>query len=197
MPTKPTQASGTCSAARLASDADVTDDRTEHFRDVTDADIVALTEQLGRPPRGVAEIAVRCKCGRPVVVRTLPRLPDGSPFPTTYYLSHPGATAAASRLEAEGVMREFNDRIAAEPELAAAYRAAHTAYLADRTDLATASGLDDVPEIANISAGGMPTRVKCLHALVAHALARPGVNPIGEAALALMADDWSLDRCYC
>jgi len=160
-------------------------------------DLAVLAEQLGRPPRGVAEIAVRCRCGNPVVVRTLPRLPDGSPFPTTYYLTHPAATAAASRLEAEGVMREFNAQLAANPELAAAYRAAHEAYLADRAELAAEAGLDDVPEIAHFSAGGMPDRVKCLHALVAHALARPGVNPIGEAALALMAEDWSIDRCSC
>jgi len=175
----------------------VTGDPAGTLRTVTEQDLAVLTEQLGRPPRGVAEIAVRCQCGRPVVARTLPRLGDGSPFPTTYYLTHPGATAAVSRLEAAGVMHDYNARLAVEPDLAAAYRAAHAAYLADRAELAASAGLDAVPEIANISAGGMPTRVKCLHALVAHALARPGVNPIGEDALALIADDWSIDRCWC
>ncbi|WP_183501017.1 DUF501 domain-containing protein [Microbacterium invictum] len=149
-----------------------------------------LREQLGRPARGVIGIAARCVCGNPTVVATEPRLPDGTPFPTFYYLTHPGATAAMSALEATQVMRELNDELAADDELTAAYAAAHAAYLADRA----AHG--DVPEIAGISAGGMPTRVKCLHAVAAHALAAgPGVNPIGDRALA--RGDWSPACCTC
>lgn len=150
----------------------------------------ALREQLGRPARGVIGIAARCACGNPTVVATEPRLPDGTPFPTFYYLTHPGATAAMSELEATHVMRELNDELAEDDELAAAYAAAHQAYLADRAVHGA------VPEIAGISAGGMPTRVKCLHAVAAHALAAgPGVNPIGDRALA--RGGWSPDRCTC
>ena len=143
-----------------------------------------LRSQLGRPARGVVGIAARCVCGNPTVVATAPRLADGTPFPTFYYLTHPGATAAMSGLEAGQVMREFSDELAADPDLAAAYARAHEAYLRDR------AGFGDVDEIDGISAGGMPTRVKCLHALAAHALAAgPGVNPIGDRALALSS--WS------
>lgn len=159
---------------------------------VTDEDRAVLREQLGRPARGVVCIAARCVCGAPLVVRTQPRLDDGTPFPTTYYLTHPGATAAASRLEANGVMKEMSERLAQDEELAAKYREAHEAYLAARAELG------EVEEIAGISAGGMPTRVKCLHVLFAHSLAAgPGVNPLGDEALALAADDWSPDRCTC
>ncbi len=159
---------------------------------VTADDLAVVAEQLGRPPRGVVAVAARCVCGRPVVVRTAPRLPDGTPFPTTYYLTHPGATAAASRLEAGGVMREMNDRLVEDAGLAAAHRRAHEDYLARRAELG------EVPEIEGVSAGGMPDRVKCLHVLVAHALARgPGVNPFGDEALVLMADEWRADRCTC
>lgn len=155
-------------------------------------DLEVLREQLGRVPRGVVGIAARCVCGRPLVARTAPRLPDGSPFPTTFYLSHPGAVAAASRLEAAGVMREMNERLADDDELAAAYRTAHEHYIAQREELG------HVEEIEGISAGGMPTRVKCLHALMAHALAAgPGVNPIGDETLELAEDDWRPDRCTC
>ncbi len=155
-------------------------------------DLDALRGQLGREPRGVVAIAARCVCGNPVVVMTAPRLDDGSPFPTTYYLTHPGAVAAASTLEAEGAMRAMNERLASDEDLAARYRAAHESYLADRAEL------EDVEEIAGVSAGGMPDRVKCLHALAAHALAKgPGVNPIGDDALAAMRDRWSPDRCTC
>lgn len=89
-------------------------------------------------------------------------------------------------------MREFHDALAADAELAAAYRAAHEAYLAERY------AEEDVPEIHGISAGGMPDRVKCLHVLVGHALAAgPGVNPLGDRALALIADRWRPERCTC
>jgi hypothetical protein len=165
---------------------------------VSDEDMACLREQLGRPARGVAGIAARCVCGRPLVVRTFPRLPDGTPFPTTYYLTHPRLTSAASTLEQAGVMREMTARLtpggdAYDEALAAAYLAAHESYLEDRAQLG------EVPEIEGISAGGMPTRVKCLHSLMGHALARPGVNPLGEEALALAAERglWQRDRCTC
>lgn len=149
-----------------------------------------MREQLGRPMRGVIGIAARCVCGNPTVVATEPRLPDGTPFPTFYYLTHPGATAAMSALEATQVMRELNDDLAADEDLAASYARAHDAYLADREVHGS------VPEIAGVSAGGMPTRVKCLHALAAHSLAAgPGVNPIGDLALA--RGSWSPQRCTC
>jgi len=157
----------------------------------TEADIAEVSKQLGRPARDIAAIAARCVCGKPVVVQTLPRLADGTPFPTTYYLTHRGATAAVSTLEASGFMAELQERLADEPQLAAEYQKAHESYIRDRDAL----GLE-VPEIEGISAGGMPVRVKCLHALIGHALAAgPGVNPIGD--LALEACTWSPSKCVC
>ena len=152
----------------------------------TREDLAAVELQLGREPRGVVEVAWRCPCGKPGVVATDPRLPDGTPFPTTYYLTCPRATAGCSTLESQGVMAEMTDRLAEDPELAAAYTAAHEAYLADR------AALGDVPEIAGISAGGMPTRVKCLHVLVGHALAAGrGVNPLGDEAVDALGEFWA------
>lgn len=156
----------------------------------TDADLAVMRAQLGRPMRGVIGVAARCVCGNPVVVVTEPRLPDGTPFPTIYYLTHPAATAALSTLEATQVMRELSDELAEDPDLRAQYLAAHESYLADR------AVYGEVAEIEGVSAGGMPERVKCLHALAAHSLAAgPGVNPIGDRALALA--DWSPARCAC
>ncbi|HWI32555.1 MAG TPA: DUF501 domain-containing protein [Microbacterium sp.] len=163
---------------------------TASFAPPSARDIDVVSAQLGRPARGVVGIAARCVCGNPTVVATSPGLPDGTPFPTFYYLTHPGATAAMSALEATQVMNEFNAGLEADDELRAAYARAHEAYLRDRAPFG------DVPEIDGISAGGMPTRVKCLHALAGHALAAgPGVNPIGDAALARGA--WSPQRCEC
>lgn len=151
-----------------------------------------IEAQLDRPPRGVVGIAWRCPCGKPGVVATAPRLPSGTPFPTAYYLTCPRATAACSRLEASGLMAEMTGRLTNDIHLAAAYRRAHVAYLGDRDAIAERAGLDEVPEIAGVSAGGMPGRVKCLHVLVAHALAvGPGTNPLGDEALAAIGEFWS------
>lgn len=159
---------------------------------VAQADLDALAEQLGRVPRGVVSIAARCACGRPTVVRTAPRLPDGSPFPTTYYLTHPAAVKGCSTLEAEHLMDELNERLAAEPDLARAYRAAHEDYLARRAELGSPE------EIDGISAGGMPTRVKCLHALLGHALAAGrGTNPIGDLTLDTLIERGMWDPAHC
>ncbi len=148
------------------------------YPEPTAADIAAVTEQLGREARGVVGIAARASDGSPAVVATAPRLPDGSPFPTFYYLCHPEAVAAASRLEAAGVMNEFNELLASDEAVREQYRRAHEQFIADR------DSVGEVPEVAGVSSGGMPTRVKCLHALMGHALAAgPGVNPIGDLAL--------------
>lgn len=144
----------------------------------SDADIAAVSEQLGREARGVVGIAARAADGSPAVVATAPRLPDGSPFPTFYYLCHPEVVAAASRLEAVGVMVEYNELLASDETVREQYERAHEQYIEDR------DSVGEVPEIAGISAGGMPTRVKCLHALLGHALAAgPGVNPIGDLVI--------------
>ena len=153
-------------------------------------DLRAVAAQLGRVPRAMRAIAHRCPCGLPAVVETSPRLADGTPFPTLYYLTCPRASSAVGRLEAAGLMREMADRLRLDPELAARYRAAHDAYLGRRAELG------DVPEIDGISAGGMPTRVKCLHALLAHALAAgPGVNPLGDEARAAIGEWWVAGPC--
>lgn len=126
------------------------------------------------------EVAYRCPNGEPGVVKTAPKLSDGTPFPTLYYLTHPVLTAAASRLETTGLMREMTHRLRCDPDLAAAYRRAHESYLAERDAIE--------PLGTAVSAGGMPDRVKCLHVLIAHSLAKgPGVNPLGDEAVALLA----------
>jgi hypothetical protein len=170
---------------------------------VAQRDLDAVREQLGRPPRGVRAVAHRCPCGNPDVVQTEPRLIDGTPFPTVYYLTCPRAAGAIGTLEADGVMKQMAARLADDEELAAAYAAAHDDYLARRAAMVGEPSvddpsriIDDVPEIAGISAGGMPDRVKCLHVLVGHALAAgPGVNPLGDEALAMLPEWWAKGPC--
>ncbi len=153
-------------------------------------DEAAIRAQLKRRPRGIDSVGHRCPCGNPDVVVTEPRLPDGTPFPTTFYLTCPRATGAVGTLESVGLMREMTERLREDADLAARYRAAHEDYLRRR------DALGDVPEIAGVSAGGMPDRVKCLHVLVAHALAAgAGVNPLGDEALAALPPWWAAGPC--
>jgi uncharacterized protein len=156
----------------------------------TEADLAAVAAQLGRLPRDTRAVAHRCLCRLPDAVETSPRLADGTPFPTLYYLTCPRAVAACSRLESAGVMGEMAERLATDPDLAARYRAAHEDYLARR------DAIERVPEIEGVSAGGMPGRVKCLHVHLAHALgAGPGVNPLGDEVLRLVEPWWMDGPC--
>ena len=149
----------------------------------TQQDIETVHAQLGRYPRGMVALGRVDVLGRPLAVVTRPMLPGHIPFPTTCYLTEPGAVRSVSRLEAQGVMREYTRMLDDDPALRESYRRAHKRYLEFRHALAVRLG-DDERDIAGVSAGGMPRRVKCLHALVAQELVMgPGVNPIGDQVL--------------
>jgi uncharacterized protein len=153
-------------------------------------DAHVIEAQLGRPPRGARDVAHRCPCGNPDVVATEPRLDDGTPFPTTFYLTCPRAASMIGTLEASGLMREMTERLESDPELADAYARAHRTYLDFRESIA------HVPEIDGVSAGGMPTRVKCLHVLAAQSLAQgAGANPLGDEVVELLGEYWAAGRC--
>nr|WP_028661601.1 DUF501 domain-containing protein [Saccharomonospora saliphila] len=168
---------------------DPTSTPPSRFEPVTEADADVIARQLGRPARGLRAIAARCPGGHPAVVQTNPRLEDGTPFPTLYYLTCPTLASLVGKLEASGVMREMTDRLAADPDLAAAYRRAHESYLAQR-DVIEPLGHE-------VTAGGMPDRVKCLHVHLAHTLAcGTGVNPFGDETLRLVnAEGWPSGDC--
>ena len=154
------------------------------MKDVQPSDLDCIEFQLGRTPRDVHAIGFRCACSMPAIVETPPRLSDGTPFPTFYYATCPRLTGAISTLESSGLMEEMNQRLAEDPDLAAAYSA-------DRNALGIV-----VDEVDDISAGGMPDRVKCLHSLVAHSLsAGPGVNPLGDEALSKLPEWWQEHPC--
>ena len=156
--------------------------------DLQPGDREVVQAQLGRPPRAMRAIAHRCPCGLPDVVETSPRLEDGTPFPTLYYLTCPRAASAIGTLESSGLMKQMTARLADDAELAARYQAASDDYVGRRDELGV---LEKVP-----AQGGMPTRVKCLHVLVAHSLAAgPGVNPFGDEALEQLPEWWSRGPC--
>jgi uncharacterized protein len=160
---------------------------------IAQPDVAVIAAQLGRPPRGLVAVAHRCPCGLPDVAETAPRLADGSPFPTLYYLTCPRANAAVSKLEASGLMREMTARLS-DDELRRRYEAAHRDYLSRREAAARSAGIEPLPP-GTPSAGGMPERVKCLHALAAHELAAGAVNPFGREALDAVGNWWVPGPC--
>ena len=141
------------------------------------ADIETVQAQLGRYPRGMVAVGARSsQSGEPLVVITRPLLPGGTPFPTTCYLTNPAAVKAVSHAEASGLMAEYNELLRTDAAIRARYERAHEEYLFFRHLLAVRLG-DSEEHIVGTSAGGMPNRVKCLHALVAQSMVMgPGVN---------------------
>ncbi|HEX3780677.1 MAG TPA: DUF501 domain-containing protein [Pseudonocardiaceae bacterium] len=158
------------------------------FPPVSELDRAAVAAQLGRPPRAIRAVVARCPSGHPAAISTNPRLPDGTPFPTLYYLTCPRLCSLVGTLEASGLMREMTNRLSEDPELAARYLRTHQTYLAER-DAIESLGTE-------VSAGGMPGRVKCLHVHLAHTLAcGSGVNPFGDETLALVRQNWPSGDC--
>jgi hypothetical protein len=166
----------------------VSNSEAQQFEPVTEQDRGVIAQQLGRPPRALRAVAARCPSGHPSVVQTSPRLENGTPFPTLYYLTCPRLSSLVGKLEASGVMREMTERLTEDPELAAAYQRAHESYLAER---------DAIESLGHeVTAGGMPGRVKCLHVHLAHSLARgPGVNPFGDETVRLLSAEWPSGDC--
>jgi hypothetical protein len=157
---------------------------------ISDSDLAAVAKQIDREPRGVRAVAFRCPCGKPAVIENDPRLPDGEPFPTLFYATCPKLNSAIGTLEGSGLMKELEEQLEVDSELKARYQLAHQDYLQRRNEI------EVLPEKLDFSAGGMPTRVKCLHALIAHSLATgDGVNPIGELALAKLPNWWETGAC--
>lgn len=163
----------------------------------SDAERTIVEKQLGRFPRGMVAVGARCVCGRPLAVITRPCLEDGTPFPTTCYLTCPEAVKAVSRVEADGIMREYNELLQSDEDLKKQYERAHKYYLEFRHELAVSLG-DSEEHISQMSAGGMPVRVKCLHALLAQTLVMgKGVNPIGDMVLERIKDEFDPKVCRC
>jgi hypothetical protein len=149
-------------------------------RELREADLAAVAEQLGREPTTPFTVVTRCTGGHPLVIRNAPYDDHGDPFPTTYWLTCPAAVKAVSRLESAGWIARLNERIHVDEVFDTAVEAAHAAYAADRTrDDAAAAGWGGV--------GGTRTGVKCLHAHYAYLLAG-GDDPVGRWTAAQLAE---------
>jgi len=164
---------------------------------VTGEDAAVVACQLGRAPHAMSAVSARCPFGFPAVVEDLPYDAGGRPFPTLYYCTCPTLVAAVSRLESDGGVARWTGRLAADPALALSAADAAADSAVRRTDLARESGLPMVDGGASLAAGvgGVADllAVKCLHAHVAHALARPGYV-LGEAILVEVEHPWCDDR---
>lgn len=164
-------------------------------RVVTDADRAVVERQLGREPRTLRRVAVRCPFGAPAVTEQSPYGQDGEPFPTTYYLTCRHLVIAVSRLEAAGGVERWSERTRTEPALAASLAAADEDQRRLRRELADGATGTDGGASLDYGIGGSRRSgsLKCLHAHAAFALARPGYE-LGERILAEIEPRWP-DRC--
>jgi uncharacterized protein len=153
-------------------DPDASYERALEAPRVDERDRAVVSVQLGRPARGNPAVVHTCGFGLPTVVRVDPRLDDGTPFPTTFWLTCPVMRSAVGRLEADHAMVGLNERLERGGDFAAAYAAGHDRYVAARNQLG-----DPLP--GDPGAGGMPGHIKCLHVHAAHHLAT-GDNVVGE-----------------
>jgi hypothetical protein len=161
------------------------------------ADREVVARQLGRNPRAFRSVAARCPWGRPAVSEQDPYDDEGDPFPTTYYLTCRHLVAAVSRLEAAGGVQRWSDEVARDPALAASLHRATVEQRELRRELAGGrTGADRGASLALGIGGSHNVRqLKCLHAHVAFALARPGYE-LGERILAEVEERWCPDaRC--
>lgn len=135
-----------------------------------------LAAQIGRPLRAESRVLRRCTLGLPVVVEVPPVLDTGEPFPTRYWLVCPLAHRRIARVEAQGGVREAEERALHDPAFADALAAAHRRYARERDAL--------VPESASLKprggVGGVAKGVKCLHAHYADFYAGND-NPVGQS----------------
>jgi uncharacterized protein len=159
-----------------------------------DRDVVA--RQLGRSPRAFGSVVVRCPFGLPAVTEQMPYDPDGEPFPTTYYVTCPHLVAAIARLEAAGGVERWSAAAADDPVLRAALERATAEQRAVRRELAADQQGSDGGASLELGIGGSrsPGHLKCLHAHVGYALARPGYE-LGERIFAEVVAPWPADRC--
>ncbi len=157
----------------------------------------ALVErQLGRPPRAFRRVAHRCPFGIPAVTEQDPYDSGGEPFPTTYYLTCPHLVAAVARLEAAGGVERWSAAVDEDAELAADLVRATGEQRSLRLELAGGETGRDGGASLGLGIGGSanPRRLKCLHAHVAYALARPA-HVLGAQVLAELEPLWPTRAC--
>jgi uncharacterized protein len=161
-----------------------------------DEDRALVEQQLGRPPRAFRRVARRCPYGAPAVTEQAPYDAAGDPFPTTYYLTCQHLVAAVSRLEAAGGVERWSAAVEDDPALADDLERATAEQRRVRHELAAGRTGRDRGASLDLGIGGSanPRRLKCLHAHVAFALARPGYE-LGSRVLAELDPVWPAQRC--
>jgi uncharacterized protein len=159
-------------------------------------DVEAVARQLGRSPRALRRVVARCPFGLPAVTEQEPYDGEGRPFPTTYYLTCPHAVASVARLEAAGGVERWSEAVQADEALRASLVRATEEQRALRRELAAGrKGRDDGASLElGIGGTAAPERLKCLHAHVAFALARPGYE-LGEGIVAELDPLWPPACC--
>jgi uncharacterized protein len=159
-------------------------------------DRAIVERQLERAPRAFRRVVARCPFGLPAVTEQEPYDEVGAPFPTTYYVTCRHLVAALSRIEAAGGVERWSRSAAEDEALRRSLERATAEQRRIRHELARGvTGADDGASL-DLGIGGArePSNLKCLHAHVAFALARPGYE-LGERVLAEVDPPWPEGCC--
>lgn len=166
---------------------------------VGERDFRVVSRQLGRTPHAMSRVVSRCRWGWPAVVECLPASAEGTPFPTLFYCTCPTLVAVIGERESAGGVAEWQARLAGSPSWRRSLAEAVAETRRRRAELVRQYGLRLVDGGASLGSGvggvADPSRLKCLHAHVAHALASPGYR-FGEEILSELARPWCTD-CRC
>jgi len=142
-------------------------------------DRAIVASQLGRSPRAFRRVVVRCPYGLPAVTE-----------------QEPYDDAAVSRLEAAGGVERWSTLAAEDAALASSLEVATEEQRRVRRKLAGSKrGRDNGAALDLGIAGSHSLRhLKCLHAHVAFALARPGYT-LGDRILDEIESSWPAAEC--
>jgi hypothetical protein len=159
-------------------------------------DRAIVARQLGRSPRAFRSVAARCPFGLPAVTEQSPYDTQGEPFPTTYYVTCPHLVAAVARVEAAGGVERWSRSAREDEELAESLRRATEEQRRVRRELAEGEhGADDGASLGyGIGGSRNPEQLKCLHAHIAYALARPGYT-LGDRIFGEVPEPWPAATC--
>ena len=123
-----------------------------------------------------------------MVIENHPRLDDGSPFPTLYWLTCPVLRKRVAKLESGGWMTELSENLLRDESLKRRLSSAIDLYKRHR------DGHEAIDDSGGPPGGG-PDRVKCAHAHVAHEVAERA-NPVGALALATVGWPDCRQACF-
>ena len=135
--------------------------------------------QLNRSLRSKVDVVASCHFNLPAVIKVPSNLDDGTPFPTSYWLTCPMYNKKVGSLESQGLIKELDKQLNENKDLNQQWAERQKSYEEERNrenknkeNLINPTG----------GVGGAKESIKCLHSHLADELATQK-NIIGKIVL--------------